>query len=438
MQATLDDFTGDGEGGGQAGTLANGGEITVYATPTDEEGDFLPFWRNYIEEHYQPKRVIVGRYRLIERDGRRFIGKILAEIGECVLFSDGVVSERLGVREEAVRDTLTHGSVEDGKELLKAYLEKIREPMEAVEEDGDGYVVVRMQTPTEAFEDDVLQGKILDPATGLKLSLRQAKGRPPESGLLQEVTRFFVGEADDYKRGKELGRLGYARGVVVKICGDYDPSLREHHNTWAVITRVIDAYHYLTTSEWTAEQLIIRDTDVKGIIGTLWHDFVGIGPERHRREVVPIIEKALRGKIPVPKVYYTWWPRPPLRQALVVAYVDYGFDKPLKYLIRKALAESRKRLEEVKKKREMYEPKDFRLMHGKALLWIRLYEILSKRVERLEKHERVCMLFRDRRDVIKEAVRRLRSSGIPYKIRGSELFVLKEDYKDAWRALTVF
>jgi len=413
-------------------------EITVYATPSDEEGDFLPFWRSYIEEHYQPKRVTVGRYRLLEHDGRRFIGRIFPDIGECVLFSDGVVSERLGVREEAVRAVLTHGSVEDGKELLKAFLEKNRGALETVEQDEDGYTITRIQTPTDAFESDVLEGKILDPATGLKLSLRQAKGRPPESGFLQEVTRFFVGEADDYKRGKELGRLGYARGVVVKICGDYDPSLREHHNTWAVITRVIDAYHYEVVKEWTGERLIIRDTDVKGIIGTLWHDFVGIGPERHRREVVPIIEKALKGKIPVPKVYHTWWPRPPLRQALVMAYVEYGFDKPLKHLIRKALAESRKRLEEVRKKREMYEPEDFRLMHGKALLWVRLYETLSKRVERLEKHEGVRLLFRDRRDVIKEAVRRFRSSGIPYKIEGRELFVLKEDYRDAWRALMGF
>ncbi len=421
MQPSLFEFTGRSD-------------VTVYATPTDtdEEGDHLPFWKKYIEEHYRPRRVVSGRYRVIEYNDRYYVARISGKYETLIL--DKVVSDRLGVSEGVVRATLASGNMEKAKELLKAYLEKIRDALETVEQDGDGYAIIRIQMPTEQFEDDVLAGNIIDPETGLKLSLRQAKGRPPESGFLQEVSRFFV-EAEDYTRAKEMGRLGYARGVVVKICGDYDPSLTEHHNTWAVITDIIDAYHYEVVKEWTGERIIIRDTDVKGIIGTFWHDFVGIGPERHRREVVPVIKKALSGKIPIPEGCYPMWPRPPLRQALVVAYLDYGFDKPLKQVICRALVKSRNELKTIESRKEKYEKEDFRIERGKALLWVRLYEILSKKVERLERLEGVCVLFRNRRRIINKAVNSLKKAGIPYKVRGCELIVLKEDYEDAWRAL---
>ncbi len=407
-------------------------DVAVYATPTDEEGDYLPFWKKYIEEHYRPRRVVSGRYRVIEYNDRYYIARILEKYEMLIL--DKVVSDALGVSEEAIQAILTSGDMEKAKELLKVYLEKIRGVLDIVEQDGDGYAIIRIQMPTEAFEDDVLEGKIIDPETGLKLSLRQAKGRPPESGFLQEVARFLVGEAEDYTRAKEMGRLGYARGVVVKICGDYDPSLSKHHNTWAVITNVLDAYHYEVVQETTGERFIIRDTDVKAIIGTLWHDFVGIGPERHRREVVPIIKKALSGKIPIPEGCYMRWARPPLRQALVMAYVDYGFNKPLKQVIRKALTDKRKNLEMVEKRKNEYEEKDFRIERGKALLWVRLYEILLKKVERLGKLEGVRVLLRDGREVINMAVNSLKKEGIPYLVRGRDLIVLKEDYEDAWRA----
>jgi len=144
------------------------------------------------------------------------------------------------------------------------------------------------------FLRDVQEGKVKD-ERGLKLSVAEVKGQPPESGYLQTV----MGTLGFSKKGPPKPEEYYRPGLVVKITGDYDPALREEHNTWAVITEVIDPWHYKVIQEETGKELIIRDTDVKAWVGDYEHDYIGIGEERHEKEVKPLIEKALKGKIPV-------------------------------------------------------------------------------------------------------------------------------------------
>ncbi|MEM4414230.1 MAG: hypothetical protein QXD59_08140 [Candidatus Caldarchaeum sp.] len=91
----------------------------------------------------------------------------------------------------------------------------------SVVEDGDVVRVVAHFTAFEAFMDDVLNCLVRDPETGRKLSPAQVSGKPPEGGFLQEVIKNILPiESKSYEWAKEKGCLGYASGVVVKICGD--------------------------------------------------------------------------------------------------------------------------------------------------------------------------------------------------------------------------
>lgn len=397
----------------------------VYSS--DGDGEFLPFWRLYIEQNYRAERVCVGKYLLKERGGRSYIVHRYPSGLEATV-SDHSCAERIGITVERFRDVMTRGSVEERLELLRLFAEKSRGALDAASWDGEGYAVHHLKTPTEAFQDDVLEGKIFDPRTGLKLSLRQAQGRPPEGGFLQKV----IGGSEDYYKAVEEGRLGYRRGVVVKICGDYDPALRKHHNTWAVIIRIIDPWHYLVVKEYTGTRLIIRDTDVKAIIGDALHDYVGIGEERHRREVIPIIRKALEGKIPIPEGQHPRWPRPPIYQAFVTALLDYGKKNP-KRSVERALRNAEKHLRWVEGNRNRYEPEDYRRERGKALLWVRLYKLLLGRIEALERGEGVRLATRREwgPSYLGFVRERLLWAGIPFKEAGDGIYVCREDYGNA-------
>jgi hypothetical protein len=281
----------------------------------------------------------------------------------------------------------------------------------------------------------------------MRLSLRQAQGKPPEGGFLQKV----LGGTEDYYKAAEEGRLGYRRGVVVKICGDCDPRLKDHHNTYAVITKILDPWHYEVVQEYTGKRLVVRDTDIKAIVGDLAHDFVGIGDERHRREVITIIRKALEGKIPIPETSESdyWWPRPPVRQALVVALTEHGkfvltsrgFE--MKYpnqrkAVEKNLKKAERWLKTVEKRKMLYEPEDYRREHGKAVLWVKLYRLVLSKLERLERGENV-ELFRkkswDSKEVREAVKNSLSYAGIPYAEKPDGIYVCSEDYYDACRAL---
>ena len=157
----------------------------------------------------------------------------------------------------------------------------------------DGYGISELLSPLNQFIQDVEEGKIKD-KSGLKVSVSQVQGLRPEGGYLNAVLGKTFGneQRDDAKAS------GYYAGLVVKISGDDDPDLRDDHNTWAVITNILDDYHYIVIPDGgTAnDNFIIRDEDVKGLVGDKDTDFVGIGEERHKEEVIPLIEKAMRGE----------------------------------------------------------------------------------------------------------------------------------------------
>jgi hypothetical protein len=365
----------------------------VYARDEGDEAEFLPFWKLYAEYHYPSKWVNLGTYVLEEFGDKTFIAR-LNEKGELSsIIPWGEVAEKTKMTSERVEQTLAYGGREEKMKLLETYIEAIKKPFDRVEKVGDGYVVHRLLSPYDQFEEDVLEGRVIDPRTGLQLSLRQARGQPPEDGFLQKV----IGGTVDYYQAVEEGRLGYRRGTVVKICGDHNPAVAEYHNYLAVITEVIDPWHYEAVLAWTGKRLILRDTDVKGIIGDFSHDYIGIGKERHAREIIPMIRKALKGKIPLPDVRDFKWPRPPVRQAFATAVIESGrysnkygltiYPNNPREAVEKALKKAEKELKLIEKRKRLYTLEDYRIEHGKAVLWVKLYRLVLKKIERLEKGE---------------------------------------------------
>jgi hypothetical protein len=395
--------------------------IEAVHSSKEECGDLLPFWKLYVEQNYRGRWVRVGKFSLRNFEGRTFIVD-----SNGILISDATCAKKVGMAVDDVRVIMTEGSREAKLKLLKTFVEKVKDACDRIEEEGRGYALYHFETPVEAFKEDVLQGKVFDPRTGLKLSLRQAQGRPPEGGFLQDV----LGGSDDYYKALEEGKLGYRVGTVVKICGNYDPILAKHHNTWAVIVRIIDPWHYEVVQERTGRRLIIRDTDVKAIVADALHDYVGIGPERHRREVIPLIRKALEGKIPIPEGQYPGWPRPPVYQAFAAALAEHG-TRDFKRSVEKALRGAEKRLKWVERNRGRYEPEDYRRERGHALLWIRLYRLVLEKIEALERGEGVRLV--EKRgfgpDYIKSTRCKLLQAGVPFKETDDGIYVCKDDYE---------
>jgi hypothetical protein len=423
-------------------------EPRLDAVYSREAGDdeFLPFWKLFAEHNYQSRWVSEDSYRIEEKPDRAYILHVY-ENGLRAYVMDGEIASKTKLPVERVIQILTRGSREEKERLLQAYVNGVKKEFDRVERVGDEFKIHHLITPLEAFKNDVLEGKIFDPRTGRRLSLRQAQGKPPEGGFLQKV----LGGTEDYYEAAEEGRLGYRRGVVVKICGDCDPRLKDHHNTYAVITKILDPWHYEVVQEYTGERLVVRDTDIKAVVGDTIHDYIGIGDERHRSEVIPIIRKALEGKIPIPETSesYYWWPRPPIRQALVVALTDHGkfvltsrgFE--MKYpdqrkAVEKNLKKAERWLKTVEKRKMLYEPEDYRREHGKAVLWVKLYRLVLRKLERLEKGEQVILLRKRSWDSkeVREAVKNsLSYAGIPYAEKPDGIYVCSEDYCDACRAL---
>jgi hypothetical protein len=212
-----------------------------------------------------------------------------------------------------------------------------------------GYSIEELLTPEQQFLRDVEEGKIRDPVTGLKLSVNQVKGKPPDQGFLNEM----LGGGDDYY--KVRNNSPYYAGLVVKVCGDSDPELRDDHDTWAVITNILDPWHYEAIQEITSKKLILRDTDIKGWIGDVKHDFRGLGKERHENEVKPLIEKALRGKEPVPKYEEIPYEERVKRVRRMLHLKEYSIEKQ-----RQAAEAELKALEA---KKDAYDPEDYERLH---------------------------------------------------------------------------
>jgi hypothetical protein len=410
----------------------------VYSRDAGDD-EFLPFWKLFAEHNYQSRWVSEDSYRIEEKPDRAYILHVY-ENGLRAYVMDREIASKTKLPVERVIQILTCGSREERERLLEAYVNGVKNEFDRVERVGDEFKIHHLITPLEAFKNDVLEGKVFDPRTGRRLSLRQAQGKPPEGGFLQKV----LGGTEDYYKAAEEGRLGYRRGVVVKICGDCDPRLKDHHNTWAVITRILDPWHYEVVQEYTGKRLVIRDTDIKAIVGDITYDFVGIGDERYRSEVIPIIRKALEGKIPIPETSGSnyRWPRPPVRQALVVALTEYGkfvltsrgFEKAVKKILKKA----ERWLKTVEKRKMLYEPEDYRREHGEAVLWVKLYKLVLSKLERLERGENIRLFRKKSWDSkkVREAVKNsLSYAGIPYAEKPDGIYVCSEDYYDACRAL---
>jgi hypothetical protein len=408
--------------------------IEAVFSSKEEGGDLLPFWKLYIQYHYRGEWVRTSFY-LKDYYGRTYI--VQRDHKEETPILDAICATKIGTTVERVQEVMERGSKELKLELLRRFVEAIKQPYDKVEQDGEAYVLYHFKTPLEAFEEDVMKGRVYDPRTGLKLSWRQAQGRPPEGGFLQDV----IGGTEDYYEALEQGKLGYRVGTVVKICGDYDPDLAKHHNTWAVIVRIIDPWHYEVVQERTGKKLIIRDTDVKAIIADAFHDYAGIGPERHKKEVIPIIRKALELKIPIPEGWYPKWPRPPIYQAFAVALSKFGKKDP-KRSVEKALKEAEKRLKWVERNRKRFDPEDYRRERGYALLWIRLYQLVLRRLDAIAGKEGKLLFKIDEKEAPeyeKEAYKyvkeRLVWNGIPFMELDGKILVHKSDYEKAVKAI---
>jgi hypothetical protein len=137
----------------------------IEAVSSDGEGEFLPFWRLYIEQNYRGEWVCVGKFLLRERGGRSHIVHRYPNGLEATLL-DGLCAQTVGTTLEGFRDAMTHGSVEERLELLKRFVERSRGALDTANWDGEGYVVHHLKTPTEAFREDVLTGKIFDTSPG--------------------------------------------------------------------------------------------------------------------------------------------------------------------------------------------------------------------------------------------------------------------------------
>lgn len=153
-----------------------------------------------------------------------------------------------------------------------------------------GSTVYVFKTSEQILHGKIIRGEIKT-ENGLKMSENQFYGLPPK------YYDYYTTDEPPYKKGiRDKIAKDYHVGLVLKISGDYDPELEEDHNTWAVTTKLMDRYHYEVRQEANSnplklgKTLAIRDTDVKWWIGDEKYDYVGIGEERHKKEVLPLIE----------------------------------------------------------------------------------------------------------------------------------------------------
>jgi hypothetical protein len=152
-----------------------------------------------------------------------------------------------------------------------------------------GSTVYIFKNPEQILHGQLIRGEIKT-ENGLKMSEHQFYDLPPK------YYDYYTKEEPPYKKGidDEIAK-DYHEGLVLKISGDYDPELFDDHNTWAVVTKLTDIYHYEvrqvegSNPPELGKTLLIRDTDVKWWIGDEKYDYVGIGEERHKKEVLPLI-----------------------------------------------------------------------------------------------------------------------------------------------------
>lgn len=294
-----------------------------------------------------------------------------SKVGELEVKNTKTGQTVYGISSTALPESISRSL--KGDVLAKAYAEyRAKERNENYRQYGNffdaratrgrkGWKVEELLLPHQQFLNDVRAGRIVE--NGLKLSEMQVKGKPPESGYLQAVS------------GKESPneKLGYKTGLVIKITGDEDKRLEGKHNTWAVITDVKDPWHYEVVSEGGHKNFVIRDTDVKAWIGDEKTDFIGIGEERHKKEVIPLIQKTMRGNIPY---IHTEMNLPGgfinVARRMAADAADFAKDKRGAKL---ALAE-------VKRNKSRYIPKDYSAALKDAQNWADAYDQVAEEIKR--------------------------------------------------------
>lgn len=130
---------------------------------------------------------------------------------------------------------------------------------------------------------------------------------------LQDIMeKEIVNRLNQHKKESSLNKqaLKYPEikvGTIIKISGDYDEeqeaaglsSLSEYHNTWATIVameKISDSDNYILDVVLEGDDKILKivDESVKWPIGDLENDYVGIGAERHKNEIVPEIIRVMK------------------------------------------------------------------------------------------------------------------------------------------------
>lgn len=86
-------------------------------------------------------------------------------------------------------------------------------------------------------------------------------------------------------------------GAVIKIDSlQYQDS--DYHNYWAVVLKITpetkDNKALIDVYLSDGVRCVITTYNIKSIIGTVDYDLVGIGKDRHEKEVIKFIEKALK------------------------------------------------------------------------------------------------------------------------------------------------
>lgn len=327
------------------------GVTPFYKGPKTKLGIRQDLWKRY-QSKYPKMRNVPSDYECVWDRNRGTLTIKNAKTGELAYYISNQSSDvkpyyEKGLRGEALAKAYAEHRAE---ELNKNYAQYGRFISSKAEKGKFGWRTSNLKTRQQLFLDDIEAGKIK--VNSLKMSMHQAKALPPDSGYLRGVSKL-IGFAG--KEGKDVtAKDYYHRGLVVKITSDYDPDLSDDHNTWAVITKMKSPYHYEVQQEGSLKKKVIRDTDVKGWIGDLVTDYRGLGKERHKKEVIPIIKKALRGKIPVsePSPKHIWKPDKFYPHRVV------SMDKNPKLSVH--LNRAKRGVRETEKNRKHYTPKDYK------------------------------------------------------------------------------
>ncbi|MEM4414228.1 MAG: hypothetical protein QXD59_08130 [Candidatus Caldarchaeum sp.] len=159
------------------------------------------------------------------------------------------------------------------------------------------------------------------------------------------------------------------------------------------------------------------------------NDYIGVGAERHKREIVHLIERALAGKVPItPKSQPFFWPRPPVQQAVVVVFARYGgFNR--RNVVR-AMRDTERRLETVEKLNEtgkFYCEEDYRYTKGIYTMWLKLYKLGLSYLDKLMRGEDAVLIYapvKERREMVYQ---RLIHVGVPH-LRAAHGFVIPREF----------